>query len=1143
MSVRDLRTKVLNALSEMSMKHQRILVFFAIGLFLVSGFAGIGLVAPGAAAPSSAVVAVHSGQASSPPPPSGPTLPYEWAYTIHNAYARATGPYDQLILIDPAVLGSTYLAANLSNTEWSYPNGTLIPSWIQENATTSATATPVWLRLDSLQGNAYATVYLLAQGSAFVLNPNGPSGEAPSLSSSYAKFDNGAEVFAGGFYTNFTGTSLPKGVSYTPACGAGCTVSNGLSITACTSSNCGVYAPFNTTANSELLSNYTITTVQDLFYGWSQTTIPVTAGRDFAWGFYPDFETEPHATCSTATVRSGCFGAITATTSTGSFTVNATWTGDSRLCEKTWSYNGATPAYQLACGTNLTSYKYLPPYGETNSSYVSLWVFSGWAGVFHYWAYPEYPLTGNMPTTAAGSVSGPPAPTSVEAVATGLTSCEVTWSAPPNLPIANSTVVWGTSYGSPSHQANVASGTSTSLTGLALNTTYYTYVESWSSSGTSVASGFGAAGACRTLAQGPPIVSNATLSAAGVSLTSVTLSWEPPANVTVLNYTVYYGTTYHTTFSGFASSSNAGLVTTDTITGLTLNTTYYFVLASWTSATVRGPPSNVAVAHTLGRAPLEVIAPVLTASASGLTSAVLTWSAPTNVTTANYTLYYSTSYANPLTAGAVNAGNLLYGSITGLSRNTTYYVQVDSWTSATVRGPYSNIVTLRTLSGPAPIVEPAVLSASSVSLTSVALTWTGPANVSVTNYTLYYSTSYANPETGGAVSESTALDATVTGLSANTTYYLQVGTWTSATVRGPYTNIVPVHTLARVPLIVKASVLSGVATSLTTADLTWTAPANVTVLNYTLYRGTSYASPLTGTPVSESGALDASVTGLSPNTTYFFEVGTWTSATVRGPYSNLVTIQTTAGPAKIIPENFTLSGAAYYNLIGPQSSLVALAWSAPANVTVVNYTLLEAPLGGPWSSYAPTSVGTSTSVTDSMTGNDTFLFQVESWVSATVRGPTSNVLVVSSPEFASIAPHLSVAGITTSSIAVTWTAAQNQTITNYTLVYSTTGPTGPFNGRLSEGSSLSATVSSLAPDTTYWLRIWGWDSGVLVLVSNVGPAHTLAPTPPAPIIPVSLTIPQVVVISTFMALIVAGLIAAGTRNRGRPKRRGYPVED
>jgi hypothetical protein len=646
---------------------------------------------------SSVVVAVPSGQASSPPPPSGPTQPYEWAYTIHNAYARATGPYDQLILIDPAVLGSTYLAANLSNTEWSYPNGTLIPSWIQENATSSATATPVWLRLDSLQGNAYATVYLLAQGSAFVLNPNGPSGEAPSLSSSYAKFDNGAEVFAGGFYTNFTGTSLPKGVSYTPECGAGCTVSNGLSITACTSSNCGVYAPFNTTANSELLSNYTVTTAQDLFYGWSQTTIPVTAGRDFAWGFYPDFETEPHATCSTATVRSSCFGSITATTSTGSFTVNATWTGDSRLCEKTWSYNGATPAYQFACGSNLTSYKYLPPYGETNSSYVSLWVFSGWMGVFHYWAYPEYPLTGNMPTTAAGSVSGPPAPTSVEAVATGLTSCEVTWSAPPNLPIANSTVVWGTSYGSPSHQANVASGTSTSLTGLALNTTYYTYVESWSSSGTSVASGFGAAGACRTLAAPPKAVGNFTLTgstyydAATPTLDEVPLTWNAPANVTVLNYTVYYSP-WQTAgpVTGWSHFSTGGSTTTTTTQPS--NDTYQYQVDSWTGAHTRGPWSNSLLLTGPEFAPL---APVLTGTGYTTGQVVLSWSAAQNQTVTNYTVLWGTAYGVWTHAVSEGAGTN-HATIASFSANTTYWFQVETWQTSMVSGVLSNAVAVTT---------------------------------------------------------------------------------------------------------------------------------------------------------------------------------------------------------------------------------------------------------------------------------------------------------------------------------------------------------------------------------------------------------------------------------------------------------------
>jgi hypothetical protein len=135
--------------------------------------------------------------------------------------------------------------------------------------------------------------------------------------------------------------------------------------------------------------------------------------------------------------------------------------------------------------------------------------------------------------------------------------------------------------------------------------------------------------------------------------------------------------------------------------------------------------------------------------------------------------------------------------------------------------------------------------------------------------------------------------------------------WTSATVRGPPSNVVVAHTLPRDALVVGAPVLEVAATSLTAVALTWTAPANVSVLNYTLYRGTAYASPLTGTPVSESTSLSATVSALSPNTTYYFEVGTWTGATTRGPYSSIAPVHTLAvvvppPPAPIIPVSLTI---------------------------------------------------------------------------------------------------------------------------------------------------------------------------------------------------------------------------------------------
>ena len=103
-------------------------------------------------------------------------------------------------------------------------------------------------------------------------------------------------------------------------------------------------------------------------------------------------------------------------------------------------------------------------------------------------------------------------------------------------------------------------------------------------------------------------------------------------------------------------------------------------------------------------------------------------------------------------------------------------------------------------------------------------------------------------------------------------------------------------------------ILEVAATSLTTVALTWTAPANVSVLNYTLYRGTAYASPLTGTPVSESTSLSATVSALSPNTTYYFEVGTWTGATTRGPYSSIAPVHTLAVvvPPPVIPVSLTI---------------------------------------------------------------------------------------------------------------------------------------------------------------------------------------------------------------------------------------------
>ena len=701
------------------------------------------------------------------------------------------------------------------------------------------------------------------------------------------------------------------------------------------------------------------------------------------------FKTNPAAAPSPFTATNG-----------GQRVINLAWTAPS----------GPLANYTIEIGLSSGVYTSWVNVVAPATSYSNTGLNPGTTYYYSIWAWVSGVAGAHAAEAHAATTPAPPTvPSDLNAVGASLTTAVLTWTAPTaGGSVVNSTVAYGTTYGTYTGWSNVAGAAAhTTVSGLALNTTYYSTVFSWSLGGAGNDSNVAP---FHTLARPPLWVGNATLIATGVTLNSVTLTWSPPANTTVLNYTVYYGSTYHNTYAGYGSSASAGLVTTDTIAGLTLNTTYYFVVASWTSATLRGPPSNVAVAHTLGRAALTVGAPVLEAVGSSLTGVALTWTAPANVTVVNYTLYRSTSYALPLTTSAVSEGSALDVAVTGLSPNTTYYFQIGTWTSATLRGPYSEIAVAHTLAGPAPIVGSPVLSVAGISLAAIALTWSAPANVSVVNYTAYYGTTY-----------------------------------------------------------------------------------------HATYSG--YASS-----VNAGNVLDLTISGLSQNTTYWLLIQSWTSATVRGPVSEVTVAHTFWSPAPIVG-GFVLTGAAYVNGAGwmpVDGSLVALNWTAPANVTVLNYTLYEAPwpcetlyyqlagcLGG-----SVTSLGGAATYpnggtfTGSMPYNTTYEFVLGTWISPTVRGPSSNWVVVTSPFDSQRAPILSVTAVSETSVTLAWTAAVNETVLNYTIEWGTSY--GVYGHHVSEGLALDASIGGLAADTSYWFVVVAWRSASVsdFPASNAAPAHT-----------------------------------------------------
>ena len=122
---------------------------------------------------------------------------------------------------------SSYIYPGWSNVEFTTgpaATGNTISAWIESNATNSSKSTVVWLKLPSgISANSPSLLYMDFMP-ANVLSSNGPTGEAPQLSPTYAEYDDGANVFNS--YWNFAGTSLPSGWTS----GGSVTVDNGISV-------------------------------------------------------------------------------------------------------------------------------------------------------------------------------------------------------------------------------------------------------------------------------------------------------------------------------------------------------------------------------------------------------------------------------------------------------------------------------------------------------------------------------------------------------------------------------------------------------------------------------------------------------------------------------------------------------------------------------------------------------------------------------------------------------------------------------------------------------------------------------------------------------------------------------------------------
>ncbi|MHB2026850.1 MAG: fibronectin type III domain-containing protein, partial [Elusimicrobiota bacterium] len=557
----------------------------------------------------------------------------------------------------------------------------------------------------------------------------------------------------------------------------------------------------------------------------------------------------------------------------------------------TWSFPGA----QIAISTS-------GPNPGDSQAYAAAGLWANTTYFFSLWtADSQGDLSALSNQTTAATLAQAPITAANAFLMVGISSATAAWMALPPNPSSSTSEGYELDASSVSDFSGTILSSMTSnpavdaltVSGLFSNTTYYFRVGSRNPIGLNDFTVLGS-----TLTQisvdltSPTAVANLSASTgpAGTAFLSWSAPSEPNDNPLSGTYKIQYST-----WSGISWSTTAAQVNITTsgvvpgsaqsyqVSGLDANSTYYFYLWTANQTPVWSALSNGATIATL--APIVSNIEFLSISTSGAT---LSWTAlppyPSSTTSEGYELdASSTNFGAVSPGGAIlssatmNSSNGLL-TVSGLFPNTTYYFRAGSlnWAGAV---DYAAVLSTPTL---AEQISPAFPTFAAVYETSASVQWTAlppyPSSATSEGYELdASSTNFGAVSPGGAILSSATVNSsngllTVSGLQSDTTYYFRAASLNWADV-GDYASMGSTATLTSAPATVAISEIG-----LSTASLSWTDPIGG-AQGYELEASSTDFGAVSpgGAIVSSSTANNAlsalSVSGLSPNTTYYFQVG------------------------------------------------------------------------------------------------------------------------------------------------------------------------------------------------------------------------------------------------------------------------------
>jgi len=582
-----------------------------------------------------------------------------------------------------------------------------------------------------------------------------------------------------------------------------------------------------------------------------------------------------------------------------------------------------------------------------------------------------------------------------------------------------------------------------------------------------------------TLTDVDPPTAVGNLTASTDTATSVILRWSAPSDPTdnplsgnyAIQYATWTGVTWSTTSAQVVFSTsgvNPGDPQARVVGSLNSNTTYFFKL--WTSDLKPNwsGESNQAEETVLAVLLQNTGFDVVNQSSAAVFFDQLPTS-PLSASASGYILQASTASNFSGTVHVASTTNLSNSTLTvvSLSANSTYYFRAGSINQKGATN-YAAVIATSTLANP-----PVQLSADflNINVSSITAQWAAfpnPPPISATSEGYRLEASSTNFDGTGTITSSVTANValstlTVFSLDPNTTYYFRVGSLNWNDVPN-YTTLSATSTLANGPTPLN---LTNIFVS--SASFSWSAPAG----GAEGYRIEASSTNFDGTgtdrsSTTNSGAVTSlSVLNLLSNTTYTFRIGALN-------WNGTINFGDSLSTATLANKPTALA----FDFLEANTSSITVQWAAlppspPDDITSEGYRLDASSTNfdgtGTITSSVTANVALSTLTIFSLDPNTTYYFRVGSlnW------NDVPNYTTLSATSTLANIPLSDVSTFTfvgVSSITTQWLANSNPPNTRYTLELSTDSSFATAV-HSSDTTSVSATIDTLDPDSTYYAQV------------------------------------------------------------------------